>query len=95
MNSEEDYKKQARSLFLEGRYEELSKFADFICASAVDNNEEFIWQTEVNDMKDTRWNCTSYGNMAYLIHNGAKFPERRQKIEEYKSAIIKVATASL
>ena len=94
MSSEGITKDQARSLFLDEKYQELIMYAELICRLLVDSNSSAIWSMSFDAKNDEEWNVISYDNIVYMILGGSKFPERLERIEELKSFTIKVATAS-
>jgi len=77
-------------LVREGNFELLAREGDGVCAHAVSNDEDWIWQQALDGVnKDrSRWNLGSYGNIAMLIVNGLKNPRRKDVANALKTKLI-------
>ncbi len=52
-------------------WENASKFADWVCAKATIENQDWVWEDIMNPDTYSRregWNATSYGNIAFMIY---------------------------
>ena len=75
-------------LIKQEKWEEAYKYSDNVCYNAVINNEDFIWENEIDVAVDVnKFNSCSWGNVAILIHFGEQFPDRRNDIIKLKETI--------
>lgn len=78
------------SLLREGKWEQASRFGDYVSYNAAINNEEWWWiqiRSVINTNPSDRqsWNSCSYGNLAMAIYYGEKFPDRSVDVEKLKN----------